>query len=67
MPRTKPEKVLKMNKKTLLKLLSKRDAIEKEIKRAERHLEKIDRQISSFRDWLKNLPSGETNIKTTSI
>jgi len=62
MPKTKPENPLKMNKKMLLKLLSKREAVQKEIQKSQRRLEKINQQISSFRDWLKNLPSGKINI-----
>jgi hypothetical protein len=57
MSKTKPEKPLKINKKALLKLLSKRESIEKEIQKRQRHLAKIDRQISSFAAWLKRLRS----------
>jgi hypothetical protein len=39
-------------------LLSKRESVEKEIERRQRHLAKIDKQISSFAAWLKSLRSG---------
>jgi hypothetical protein len=55
MPKVKSKKPLKMNKKTLLKLLSKREFVEKEIQKTQRHLAKIDKQISSFAAWLKSL------------
>ena len=47
-----------MNKKTLLKLLSRRESVEKEIAKRQRHLAKIDRQISSFAVWLKSQKAG---------
>lgn len=50
-----PEKSINLNKKTLLKLLSRRESIEKEIQKRQRHLAKIDKQISSFADWLRKL------------
>ena len=59
MRRENPKKTLKMSKKTLLKLLSRREAVEKDIERRQRHLAKIDRQISSFAAWLKSLRSGK--------
>jgi hypothetical protein len=40
-------------------LLSRREAVEKDIERRQRHLAKIDRQISSFAAWLKSLRSGK--------
>lgn len=54
MPKVKPKKPLKMNKKTLLKLLSKRESVEKEIQKRQRYLARIDKQISSFAAWLKS-------------
>jgi hypothetical protein len=57
MPKPKPERPVKINKKTLLKLLSKREFIEKQIQKKQRHLAKIDKQISSFATWLKRLRS----------
>jgi hypothetical protein len=53
--KAKLQKPLKMNRKTLLKLLSKRESVEKEIQKRQRHLAKIDKQISSFADWLRHL------------
>jgi hypothetical protein len=58
MRRENPKKTLKMSKKTLLKLLSKRESVEKDVERRQRHLAKIDKQISSFAAWLKSLKSG---------
>ena len=54
MPKAKTKKSLKMNKKTLLKLLSRRESVEKEIQRRQRFLARIDKQISSFAAWLKS-------------
>jgi hypothetical protein len=47
-------KSLKMNKKTLLKLLATRDSVERDIAKRQRYLVKIDREISSFGNWLKS-------------
>jgi hypothetical protein len=58
MPKANPKKPLPMNKKTLMKLLSRRESVEKEIARRQRHLAKIDRQISSFAAWLKSVRPG---------
>jgi len=58
MPKARSAKLLKMNKKTLLKLLSRRESVEKQIQKQQRYLARIDKQISSFAAWLKRLGPG---------
>ncbi len=58
MPKAKSAQPPKLNKKTLLKLLSKRESVEKQIQKRQRHLARIDKQISSFAAWLKGLGPG---------
>jgi hypothetical protein len=49
------EKPLKLNQKTFLKLMGKRETITKAIARQEKKLVKIDSELGKFADWLKNL------------
>jgi len=58
MPKARSAKLPKMNKKTLLKLLSKRESVERQIQRRQRYLARIDKQISSFAAWLKRIGPG---------
>lgn len=60
MPRkTTTETPLKSDTKTFLKLMTKRDSIQKAIARQQRKLAKVDSQLAQFADWLKNLTAAK--------
>ena len=51
----KEVKPLKMDQKTFLKLMAKRERLDKIIKRNTTKLAAIDIHLAMFADWLKNL------------
>ena len=54
------EKLIKTDTKTFLRLMSKRESIQKTIARQQRKLSKVESQLGKFSDWLKNLTTTKT-------
>ena len=50
---------IKTDTKTFVKLMTKREAIQKTITRQQRKLAKVDSQLGKFADWLKTLTTNK--------